>query len=67
MKSLFAFAILLLSVSSFDISENISDEDFAEFHNLIVEPVTPHFVQGDWRVIGMPGVIQSLRKSGRYY
>jgi hypothetical protein len=47
MKSLLAFGILLLSVSSMTLSDTISEEEFAELYSVISEePEVSEFAKG---------------------
>ncbi len=66
MKALFAFAFLLLSVSSFELS-SLSEEEMTELYDILTEePEVSEFARGQWEVVGMPGIVYGPKKGPSY-
>ena len=63
MKALFALALICLSVSSFELVDTISEEEFSALYEVISEePEVSEFARGDWEVVGIPGTIHVPKK-----
>ena len=63
MKALFALALICLSVSSFELVDTISEEEFSALYEVISEePEVSEFARGDWEVLGIPGTVHGPKK-----
>ena len=63
MKTLLAFAVLLLSASCFEMEEDVMNE---LFDDLTAEPEVSEFARGQWEVVGMPGIVYGPKKGPSY-